>query len=157
MENGEHLIPQGSQQSQSTALSPDNQTLQTPGSPLVCTITSRAASEHCFDELLFLTVNVCFEKATRFYQGGKKKTHKDSASKGKVSWKFSKSLLSKHLSIDWAHRYWPKATYEASTRSWYNPAARDSLTWRFCGVITEQRNSAQGTSFLHFLCKGTQI
>lgn len=35
-----------------------------------------------------------------FTKEGKKKTHKDSASKGKVSWKFSKSLLSKHLSID---------------------------------------------------------
>lgn len=72
MENEEHLIPQGSQQSQLTALSPDNQTLQTPRKSFSLNHHLQSC-EHCFDELLFLTVNVCFETATRFYQGGEKK------------------------------------------------------------------------------------
>lgn len=40
--------------------------------------------KRCCDDLLFLTMNVCFEKVTQFYKW-EQKTHKDSASKENTS------------------------------------------------------------------------
>lgn len=147
--NDEHVIPQVLQQSQLTALSLNNQKLK---NPLVCTnIFQSQRCELCCDEL-FLTVNVCFQKVTRFLPG--RKNPQRFYIKGQyVTSKFRKSLQSEHLSINWAHRYSPKATDEDGTMSWYNTVARDHEGF----VVSSKHKGPEYSAWFsfHFLCKRT--